>query len=450
MEGNIVTEVRKGRDSFLKIQRDIQRAVNQTIPVVSSSIRQAGDSLAIVADNITSFIDKINDNINRVYIPHLDIANDHIDKYSIYRYYIGLAVSGTLLLILMCVIFGLFCGICGKRPDGYGDCCDKGSGACFLMTSVWFIFLLTSVLIVITIAHMVLGIVVQRGICEPLTNPRDNRIFKLADDWIQIKSSLYKDNLQADIDVGWILTKCHANETLYKVLKLEYRLELESLRNFVEQYSISSTIDQLRQKINLSPGIIILSDNATSKLNDLAQSGLSDIEFYRYAEIIKNNFTNINLLELGIKLRDVANGLPSEQNNTRIDLLKNAHDLEHYHRDLVIPMTLLSEQLSVRALKLEEHIKFNHTSMTEAIQSLIDDVMAAQKFLNKDGPAVVQHLAVKFSDAFVKQFNDFLEHLITNAKDTIGRCGPVSNAYNATLVASCNRIVDPFVSIISV
>ena len=43
-------------------------------------------------------------------------------------------MSGVLLSVLTCVTFGLLCGICGKRPDGYDDdCCDKGNGARFLM-----------------------------------------------------------------------------------------------------------------------------------------------------------------------------------------------------------------------------------------------------------------------------------------------------------------------------
>lgn len=50
------------------------------------------------------------------------------------RYYLGLGISGILLTVLMCLTCGLLCGICGKRPDGYGDdCCNKGSGARFLM-----------------------------------------------------------------------------------------------------------------------------------------------------------------------------------------------------------------------------------------------------------------------------------------------------------------------------
>ena len=54
-----------------------------------------------------------------------------------YRYYLGLGVSGVLLLILLCLTFGLLCGICGKRPEEMysddGDCCNTVSGARFLM-----------------------------------------------------------------------------------------------------------------------------------------------------------------------------------------------------------------------------------------------------------------------------------------------------------------------------
>ncbi|XP_063981410.1 prominin-like protein isoform X2 [Diachasmimorpha longicaudata] len=445
MEGNIVSEVRQGKESFLRIQRDIQRAVNQTIPVVSTSIRKAGQSLSEIASNITSMIDRINRDINRVYIPHLKIAQDNIDQYSLYRYYVGLGVSGILLTVLMCLTFGLCCGICGKRPDGYGDdCCNKGSGARFLMLAVWIIFLLTSALMIITSAHMITGVVVQRGICEPLKNPRDNRMFKLVDDIIHVKDLLYANNKDADINMSWILTKCHANETLYKVLKLEYLIELDSLRSYVERYAISSTIDELRKMINLKPGIIILTESATAKLNDLAQSGLSDIKFYQYAELLKDNITSINLEHLSNKLKQVSDELPPGHEDIKDSLIKNAHDLEHYHKDLVMPMTSLSEQLSKSAMTLEEHIKFNHTSMPEAILNLVHEVMNAQQFLNKDGPEYVNYLATKFGEIFLRQVNDFLEHLIKNWKETVGRCGPVSNAYNATIVAGCNKILDPF------
>lgn len=86
MEDNIVYEVSQGRDSFLRIQKDIQQAVNQTIPVVSASIRRAGDSLEAAARNMTALLDMIILNITNSYIPSLDVARNHIDQYAPYRY----------------------------------------------------------------------------------------------------------------------------------------------------------------------------------------------------------------------------------------------------------------------------------------------------------------------------------------------------------------------------
>lgn len=86
MEGNIVSEVSQGRESFLKIQKDIQHAVNQTIPVVSASIRRSCNFLTNIAHNMTALIDRLNADIDRYYIPYLDDARGTIDQFSPYRF----------------------------------------------------------------------------------------------------------------------------------------------------------------------------------------------------------------------------------------------------------------------------------------------------------------------------------------------------------------------------
>lgn len=194
----------------------------------------------------------------------------------------------------------------------------------------------------------------------------------------------------------FIYSKCHENETLYNVLNLKNVFDVESLRDYAGRYDINDTIQQLRRKINLSPGVVILKDSARSKLNALAQSGLSDIKFYQYAELLAENITNINLEHLAKQLREVSAKLPESQEEIRLSLEKNAHDLEHYHRDLVKPMAMLSEQLSANALTLQENIKFNHSSMADAIHDLVDEVTKAQQFLNKDGPEYVQYVCILF------------------------------------------------------
>ncbi|XP_076292505.1 LOW QUALITY PROTEIN: prominin-like protein [Lasioglossum baleicum] len=444
MKGNIVSEVSKGKETFLKIQKDIQQAVNQTIPVVSASIRNAGVIQEELAQNVTAILDRLSVDIDRLYVRNLDPAWTAIEQYSPYRYYLGFGISGILLTVLMCLTFGLFCGICGKRPDGYGDdFCNKGSGARFLMMAVWTIFLLTSVLMVITVLHMITGVLVQRAVCEPLKNPHDNRMFALIDEIVQIKKILYPKRPEATVNMRYIVTQCHWKESLYEVLELKYLFDLEQLPHYAGRYEINNTIQQLRKKISLTPGVVILTESAKSKLNDLAESGLSDIKFYQYADLLAGNITNINLEHLARQLRDVSAKLPEGQDDIRESLEKNAHDLDHYHKDLVMPMAMLSEQLSEKASTLQENIKFNHSSMAEAIHDLVDEVTSAQQFLNKNGPEYVQILATKFGDAFLGQVDGFLEHVIKQLK-SVGKCAPVSNAYNATLVAVCNKILDPF------
>lgn len=180
---------------------------------------------------------------------------------------------------------------------------------------------------------------------------------------------------------------------MYKVLKLNYLFDVNTLREYTGRYDINNTIQQLRRKISLSPGVVILTESAKSKLNDLAQSGLSDIKFYQYVEILADNITNINLEHLAKQLLDVSTELPKGQDDIRASLEKNALDLAYYHEHLVKPMAMLSEQLAAKAVTLEEKIKFNHSSMAEAIHNLVDEVTKAQKFLNEDGPEYVQQVS---------------------------------------------------------
>ncbi|XP_031777823.1 prominin-like protein isoform X3 [Nasonia vitripennis] len=447
LDANIVEEVRKGMDQFMNIQKEIQHAVNETIPIVKDAIQRAGKSIAGLDSEVVQLIDRIQRDIDRNYMPQLDLAKRHIDQFSPYRYYLGLGISGILLIVLTFLTFGLLCGICGKRPDGYGDdCCNKGSGARFLMMAVWIIFLLTSILMIITVAHMITGVLAERAICEPLKNPNDNRMFEFVDELLQIKKILYPKNPNADINMSHILNSCHKNQTIYEVLKLNYIIDVNVLRSYIDRYDINKTIQKLEEKISLSnhKEYQIISETARDKLNALAQSGLSDLKFYQYTENLKDNITNINLENLATKLRELAGRLSSDHEEIKEDLLKNAYDLEGYHRDIVIPMTNWSNQLSNSAIELEEHIKFNHTSMAEAIHDLVTKVDNAQKFINKQGSQHVKTLASEFGKAFIHEVNNYLDNVIEAILKDVGKCGPISNAYNATIVASCNKILDPF------
>lgn len=117
-----------------EIKSEIENIIKSNVPEVKMAINKVGQAMLNISNTLTKQIDSVSDIAGNNTFRHFNSADDYIAQYSIYRYYGGLIVSSVLLIVLVFITFGLLCGICGKRPDGYGDdCCTKGAGARFLM-----------------------------------------------------------------------------------------------------------------------------------------------------------------------------------------------------------------------------------------------------------------------------------------------------------------------------
>lgn len=116
------------------IRKTLAKTIAQDIESVTQSIQDAGAGIRQLSSDMTKTFERISDVAGNNTFDNFDMADDYIAEYSRYHFWAGLAVSAVLLMVLMCVVCGLLCGICGKRPDGYGDdCCNKGAGSRFLM-----------------------------------------------------------------------------------------------------------------------------------------------------------------------------------------------------------------------------------------------------------------------------------------------------------------------------
>ena len=129
--GQAVTDA---QNSVEGIRDNIKKVISDNLPDVKQSINEVGVAIQKVSDEITQKIEQIGDVAGNNSYKYFETADEYIKQYSIYRYYGGLGIASVLLIVLLFVTFGLICGICGKRPDGYGDdCCTKGAGSRFLM-----------------------------------------------------------------------------------------------------------------------------------------------------------------------------------------------------------------------------------------------------------------------------------------------------------------------------
>ena len=98
-------------------------------------------------------------------------------------------------------ISGLFYGFCGKRPGNvYGDdCCNRGTGANWLLAGVYLTFLFSLVLLALTTALFLVGSTTEKVACEALHHPETSEIFQVLDKkFIQpfIKKQLPKSQTQ--------------------------------------------------------------------------------------------------------------------------------------------------------------------------------------------------------------------------------------------------------------
>lgn len=130
----IKENIQDGIKTLDDIQNQIDNHLTDGLNEASAQISEAGKIINENLDSITSAVNDVKTQIDSAANPVLDSMRSTINVNGDRRYYVGLTVSCVMLLVTVCIVFGLICGVCGKRPDGYSDnCCNKGTGSSFLL-----------------------------------------------------------------------------------------------------------------------------------------------------------------------------------------------------------------------------------------------------------------------------------------------------------------------------
>lgn len=131
----------------------------------------------------------------------------------------------------------------------------------------------------------------------------------------------------------------------------------------------------------------------------------------------------------------------------KASLLTQALHLETYQEKLVIPMTNSAHEMIQLAGNLETTLKFNENSFEEAMAKILEEIKFAENFINTQGTVFVQTIAEELLGGFNEEITNYLELIVRTIKNDVGICQPLSNVYNSMIVASCNRVVNPWVDI---
>lgn len=136
--GNLMQSMSRSKGAIDEVKQTVSQEISENVEKVKTALANAGEAMKQLGGQIEKELMKVSSDAGGTSDEYLTKAEHYMKEYGEYRYYVGLAICSLLLLILICVVCGLLCGICGKRPDGYGDdCCNKGAGSRFLMMYVW-------------------------------------------------------------------------------------------------------------------------------------------------------------------------------------------------------------------------------------------------------------------------------------------------------------------------
>ena len=326
----------------------------------------------------------------------------------------------------------------------------------FVFSGVAIIFLTISVLLIICLAFFLAGLVLRRGVCDPIKNPEHDQVFSYLDKFIDLnkfifpegqRNALLQDGQEMEpLRISQVIASCHNNESVFEVLRLENMLKIDQIQEFPKQFGINEKLNELAENIQITSQVRILNDDARKQIRELSKSELNNFEAYKYVDNLVENITHYDLNSLADRLKAAADRIPSSSNEIKTKLEVQQLHLRTYQKNLVEPLVSGTTRLLHLSKKLNEKLLFKQVSFEKAINLLIKEIDDAERFLNEQGTAYVQQVAHKLLDIFSRDIQGYLNLVINATKSDVGRCAPISNVYDSMIVATCNRVVDPFVS----
>jgi len=253
IDNDIEEKVKHGKDKLDSLEGEIEESIEDIKPKVKAEIRTMGLQLQRQNSEIQSSLRQVNDHVATVQKEVPEVHGRTL-RWVRWRYYLGLGMASAVLLVLVLFILGLFYGMCGRRPGGlYGDdCCNRGTGAGFLVTAVYFTFLFSCLLLLLTTAHFLLGATVEKAVCSPLSSPGHSALAARLD--AQFLQPALTQALspagqgRSKYTAVGLLTACHTNATLFHILQLEKVLLLPLLLlHSVHKWDINILTDDVKE-----------------------------------------------------------------------------------------------------------------------------------------------------------------------------------------------------------
>lgn len=254
---------------------------------------------------------------------------------------------------------------------------------------------------------------------------------------------------ETEFKLSKIIESCHRNQAAFKVFRLEKAYNVDKIRDYPKQFKIEELLQQLIDSLEIEGQSHIINSTIKEEIMRFSNSKLNDFDSTTFDQYLSDNITKSNLSELYVRLIETVNSIPQndEFKQIRDNIRLNALSLNMINQLMVMPMMDATKRILLLTRNLDKSFKFNAPSFKQAIVTFEKEMEDAETFINKQGTEHVQDALRSLMESFTTEINEYLEMAILKTKTEVGRCAPLSHVYNATLVAACDRIIDPWVKI---
>lgn len=279
-------------------------------------------------------------------------------------------------------------------------------------------------------------------------------MFKFVDQYVDLYDTATLRNLQlrrkvtkkqADINLGLsdVIHACHMNQSSYKVFRLDKLFNISEIEEYPKRFDIEKLLGQIGNNVQIDSRVVILDPATTQEIRRMASSRLAEFDIDKFSDNLNDEITKYNLTEVSQKLMETAQKIPNQFHDLKETLRYQALQLKMFDIQMVRPMVDSIKEILSLTTNLDQALKFGSSSFPAAIEKFIGETKRAETFINSRGTDYLKTTVQNFTADFMTEINNYLVRVVHKTENEVAKCGPISNIYNATVVATCNKIVDP-------
>ncbi|XP_050725801.1 prominin-1-A-like isoform X3 [Eriocheir sinensis] len=358
-----------------------------------------------------------------------------------YRWYTGLSISVALGLVWVLVTVGVCCGSSANNGEDSPTerSCASNSAGQTLISSVFFMFLVSGVLWVAVMVLFLIGAHAHAFICHPLyEEPNFPTLTHLLDHSGMVYqnrpvlTNLLHPGRDVQLNMGNVLNQCREGRTAYEVFQLRHYFDLEEEVTRRTTFDLSDSLGRL--KVNLSQ-VQLLSPEAEVHLDQFLNSIKIDLMPYR--KEMEKPLVKKNLPALAEQMQTVAGQLRSV--SASAELFRMVSRVRNLITTTLYPLEKRKEDVTYQVATLD----LEAMPLQRQINQSAGHLRTIQYFIHNHGSSLAAAKARGYVERLTAYTRQFATHVRNSALHTVAPCTPVWDLYDSARGLACKGIIEP-------